>query len=310
MTNQIPYPLTTSSQQVNPWAYIEEPANALGVKLTASPAYTAIAVAGDVTRKIDDVEIDVRQAGAYTKYSTQSAGHDYDLNINLNPQTIGILKYGTDPVTNPQSLQFIRVYKQAEGTSALNTYYEFYLGFRCNTVGLSVSSRGLVTASMNWLGREIAKPTQTSGLTTPTIPTFASITGNVLSNVDNGNLPLTVNSVAYAVKEFNINWNNNVFADAFNGSDEGMVDAVTYGPIDISGSFTVPVGSSLTWETLLHDFPQSAVTAKYVVKQGTMVCNMTNFKALSRDSPVLAQPSSAMMNTIPFTCSAAVLGTT
>jgi len=310
MTNQIPFSLTTSSQQLNPWAYIEElPANTLGTKITATPSYTAVAVAGDVTRKIDGVELPVRQAGAYTLYSLQSAGHDYDITMNLNPQTIGILKYGTDPQTNPQALQFIRVFKQSEGTMALNTEYEFYLGFKCNTVNLDVSARGLVTASMNWMGREITAPSQTSGLTTPTIPSFGSISGNVLSNVDNGNTPFTYNSIAYPIKEFHIQWNNNVFMDPFCGSDQGMADAATYGPIEITGSIVLPVGVSLVWENLTHDYPQTGQVAKMIIKQGTMVVNMTGFKALSRDSPILAQPTSALMNTIPFQCSTAVLGT-
>ena len=309
MTNQIPYPVVTSSDQTYPVQYIEE--TTYGTLVTASPVYTPVKVAGDLTPKIDGLELPVRQAGSYTLYSSQSAGHDYGFTLNLSPTEIGIMKYGANAVANKdKSIQIPIVYQQAEGTAALNTYYMYALGAKCNSLTLNSSGRTLLTATSEWINREWTKPTQTSGLTSPTFTTFGSYSDPVLSNVDSGNLPLTINSVTYGVSDFAITWNNNLFPVNLIGSDDGLIEALKLGPIDITGSFSTPVGANLNIETLAHDFPQTGVNATMRFKTGNMILSMTQFKILGRDSPILAQPTAIRMNAVPFMCSTATLATT
>ena len=47
--SQINFPLVTGSAATNPLSWIVEPADAFGVKITASPSYTAVAVAENVS---------------------------------------------------------------------------------------------------------------------------------------------------------------------------------------------------------------------------------------------------------------------
>jgi len=309
MTNQIPYPVVTSSDQTYPVQYIEEVT--YGVKVTASPNYTPVKVAGDLVPKIDGLELPVRQAGSYNLYSSQSGGHDYGFTLNLSPTEIGIMKYGANAVANKdKSIQIPIVYQQAEGTAGLNTYYMFALGAKCNTLTLNTAGRTLVTATSEWICREWTKPTVTSGLTTPVFTTFGSFSDAVLSNIDSGNLPLTINGVTYAVSNFSTTWSNNMFPWNGIGSDEGMIEALKLGPIDITGTFTTPVGSNLNIETLAHDFPQTGVNATMRIKTGNMIITYTGFKIMGRDSPILAQPTAIRENAVPFMATTALMATT
>lgn len=309
MTNQIPWPVVTSSDQSFPVQWIEE--TTFGVLKTASPTYQVVKVAGDLTPKIDGVELPVRQAGSYNLYSNQSAGHDYGFTLNLSPTEIGILKYGCNAVANKDiSVQIPIVFQQAQGTAGLNTYYMYALGSKCNSVTLNTAGRTLVSATTEWICREWTVPTVTSGLTSPTFTTFGSFSDAVLSNVDSGNLPLTINSVTYPISDFSITWNNNLFPVNLIGSDNGQIEALKLGPIDISGSFTTPVGQDLLLEARAHDFPQAGVNATMRIKTGNMIITMAGFKILSRDSPILAQPTAIRQNTMPFMCSTATIATT
>ena len=311
MTNQIPYPVATSSDQTYPVQWVEE--TTYGVLKTASPTYQVVKVAGDLTPKIDGVELPVRQAGSYNLYSSQSAGHDYGFTLNLAPTEIGIMKYGANGVANKDiSIQIPIVYQQAASSTAttLSTFYMYALGAKCNSLTLNTAGRTLVNATSEWICREWTVPTQTSGLTSPVFTTFGSYSDAVLSNVDSGNLPLTINSVTYAVSNFSITWNNNLFPWNGIGSDNGQIEALKLGPIDITGTFTTPVGANLNIETLAHDFPQTGVNATMKIKTGNLIITMTGFKILNRDSPILSTPTAIRENTSGFMCSTATIATT
>ena len=309
MTQQITWPLTTSSQQLYPFCYVEEPANAFGTKVTASPNYIAVQIAGDITPTRSGVKIPVRMAGSYYQYSRQSAGHDYDFSMDVKPTAIGILKYGSDPIANPLSVQFVAASRQAQGTAGLNTYYTFFLGARCNSLTVSTTGRDLVNATMEWWCRDITLETVTSGLTTPVFPTFASITDPVLSNVDAGNTPLKLGSTYYPIEEFSITWANNLIRTNLIGADSGLTEAITQGPIEITGSIKIPVGGSLDFETRAHNFPETPATGSFVFKNGNMVVNFTGWQTESIDNPIPSQPSDVKSLTIPFSATSASLGT-
>jgi hypothetical protein len=232
----------------------------------------------------------------------------------VHPFDLPFLKYGTSPPdyttpagTSAVPLSFAFKYKQALGTAGMTTHHIKFLGFKCNTTEISVSSQGLVEATMDWIGREIAIPVA-GDISGATWPTFASITTPALSNVDGGSKPLTINGVQYAVKDFKISWNNNLIVDTFSGS--GLADAITVGAIEITGTFSTPIGQSLVLETAMHDFPQTGVAASYNVKSGTMVINMLNFKLIS-DAPegFSAGPTATAQHPFSFKCSSALLAT-
>ena len=312
--SQLTYSLTHSAQIEKPLCYSAE--STLGTLVTASPTYTAVAVVGQISPKINIMEIPVRQIGSHYEYGRVTAGHAYTFSLNVNPFALPFLKYGSEPPnyttptgTQAESLSFLLQYKQALGTAQLVSHQQFYLGCKMNQLTLSVSSQGLLEATTDWIAREITVPVLTSAntLTTPTIPTFASITTPPISNIDSGNLPLTINSVAYAADNFTISWNNNLIAESFIGS--GLIDALTTGAVEITGSFVTPIGQSLALETVMHDFPQTGVTAKFTFKTSTMVVTMTNFKFLDDDTPWSQGPTDTTKNTVNFSCSTATLAT-
>jgi hypothetical protein len=310
--SQINFSLTHSGTMPNPFSFAEE-LTTFGTMET-SPTLTATKITQDIRPKMDNNEIDVRQVGSHLLYGMQSAGHTYGLGLTTHPFDLPFLKYGTEPPnyttpagTSARSVSFALRYKQSTGTIGMVDHYVKFLGFKPNTTEISVSSQGLVEATQEWMGRDITLPTSTA-ISGASWPTFASITAPALSNVDGGNKPFTVNSVPYAVKDYRIQWNNNLIADQFSGS--GLVDMLTVGAIDITGSFNTPTGQDLLLDTAMHDFPQTGVAANYLVKTGTMQIPATGFKLLG-DSPegFSAGPTATNQHVYNFKCVSAGLTT-
>ena len=307
--SQIAFPLTHSGTSEAPFSYIEE---ATFRTMPSSPTLTAVKVVDQITPRIDNMEMDVRTIGSHYLYGMQSGGHTYGLGLTVHPFDLPFLKYGTNAPnyttptgTSAVSVAFAMKYRQALGTAGMTLHNMQFLGCKPNTTEISISSQGLVEATMDWTvgGIKVPAAGDISGATWPSAPTSP-----VLSNVDGGNKPLTINSVQYAVKDFRISWNNNLIADTFSGS--GLVDALTVGAVEITGSFNTPIGQSLALETLIHDFPQTGVTASYLVKTGVMVINMTNFKLMT-DAPEgwSAGPTATGQHSFTFKCSTAELAT-
>jgi len=309
--SQIAFPLTHAGQVENPFGYIEE---ATFGTLPSNPTFTATKITTGITPHMDDMEMDVRQLGSHLLYGQSTGGHTYGFGITFNPFDLPFLKYGTEPPnyttpagTSATSLAFVLKYKRATGTAGMTSHTIQFLGSKCNTTELSISSQGLVTATQDWMCRDITVPSATP-ITGATYPTFGSITTPALSNVDGGNKPLTINSVQYAVKDFTINWNNNLIADTFSGS--GLVDQLTVGAIEITGSFNTPEGQSLILEQFIHDFPQVEQNADYLVKSGTMVIHMTGFKLLSNAPEGFeGGPTATNQHTFNFRCKSAGIAT-
>lgn len=304
--SSITWQLSHSGLVGAPFQYTNE--TVFRTKKTSSPSYTATAIVSEIRPRINGVEIDTRQIGSHLLYGQQTAFHSYGFNMNLWPFALPFLKYGTEPPnystpagTSAESLQFLLKYKQATGTAELRDYYVFFLGFKPNTTELSVSSQGLLEASMDWQGGEITIPATTHGLTTPTLVNdFSGITSPAISNIDGGNTPFTINGTSYPIKEFRIQWNNNLILSDYNGS--GLVDQINIGGIKVTGSFRTPVGKNLSLETAMHDFPQVGVPATYVFKTGVMQANMTGFKLVQDDNPIIAGPTNVFEHTYNFEC--------
>ena len=309
--SSIAFPLTHSGC-AEAFAYTAE--TTFRTLKTASPTYTAVGIVSEIRPRINDVEIDTRNLGSHLIYARQTAFHSYGLSINCYPFDLPFLQLGsvapdcsTGVGTGTQ--QFLYKYRQAQGTAGTQSHYVFFLGCKMNTLEISVSSQGLVEATTDWIVGEITVPVTTAngGLTTPTIPAFSATTTPPISNIDGGNTPMTINGTTYPIKEFRIQWNNNIIADDFNGS--GLVDQLTTGGVTISGSFRTPVGKNLLLETMVHDFPQTGVNASYVFKAGTMVANMTEFKLVADDNPHVSGPTDTDKHSFNFVAKTATLAT-
>jgi len=292
MSSQITFALGGPFNVVKPLQYIAQAdINAIP---TASPSFTAAAINSEIRPKIDHMTVDVRRLGEYGIYKQIAVGHDYGFGFSLNPYNLPLLKYGSEEPnigtpagTSAEYLGFILSYYQAAG-AALSEHYLKIIGAKCNTLELSVTPTGLVEANMEWICREIALPTTTHGLTTPTFITNSGITSSPLAHVDNGASPLTLDGTAYPCTSFRINYNNNLIVTRCNGSD--LVDSIDVGNREITGSFTIPVGKNLTLETNIRTAEQTPITASYVFKTGTMVATMAELETLSY-SPVMGANS-------------------
>ena len=309
---QLAFPLTHAGLGLNPFCFTPE--TSFAVKKTASPVYTPVAITTDVVPTIDGVSIDVRQMGSHLVYGIQNSGMNYGFTIPVHPQDIGFLGRGFNPPnydtpagTSQESVQFLIKYKQAQGTAGMSDHYIFFLGCRPDTTTITVSAQALVEASMTWGVREISTPSTTSGLVTPVIPTLASITGPVLQDSDGGSKPLTVNGIQYAVNNFTITANNNLIRDTFNGS--GLVEALTIGPIEYTGSFTTPIGQDLLLETRQNDLGQTGVNFSYKVKTGVMFINGTGMLLTSDANSFEGAPTSTRKHTYSFKAASATLST-
>jgi len=306
------FPLVTSATALNPVSYTEE--TTFGVLKTASPTFSAIAVAQDVTFKKDNIPIDVGQAGSHYLYSTSTGGHNYTLSIPFHPFDLTYSKYfsQTPNYTTPtgtaaSSLQFLYKSKRAQGTAQLWDAYTVFLGFRPASMTYSVSAQGLVEATSELMGREIYT-TMTNPYTTPTIPTFASVTGAVFQDADSGALPLTIDGTDYTGDNFSITWNLGTFAKSYLGGG-GYAEAVLVGGIRISGSFTTPIGGGQGIETLADAATQAGVTGKYTIKSGACVINMTKMVFSAQDNTILSTPTAPAENAFTFSASLATIDT-
>ena len=284
--SQIAFPLTTPATATNPLAWIVEPADAFGTKITASPTFTAVAVAQNVDFAINNVMLDIFQAGSFYKYSQQTGGQNYTLDLTVSPQDINFLKIGTNaPVpssagTNAglsaSSYQFVLKHKKSFGTAEIKDVYTHFLGCRPASTTISVSPQQKVEATMNWIIREIQESSAVNGgMTTPTIPLTSSITGPVIVDSDAGALPLTINSLAYATDGFSMTVDTGLISKAYNGS--GRIDASYPGTFKITGTIRVPAGSQGNALKTLSLSSQSGVTASYLFKTGVMKANFTGF---------------------------------
>ena len=116
----------------------------------------------------------------------------------------------------------------------------FMLGCRPARTNISVSPQQKVSVTMDWVAREVQFSTATlGGLTTPTIPTLASITGTVIVDSDAGALPLTINSLAYPTDGFTLDCDTGLIAKPYNGS--GKIDASYPGNFKITGNVNVSI---------------------------------------------------------------------
>jgi hypothetical protein len=308
------FPLVTSATASNPISYTEE--TTFGVLKTASPTFSAIAVAQDVTFKKDNIPIDVGQAGSHYLYSTSTGGHNYSLSIPFHPLDLTYSKYfsQTPNYTTPtgtaaSSLQFLYKAKRAQGTAQLYDAYTVFLGFRPASMTYSVSAQGLVDATTELMGREVYTSVATNGgYTTPTIPTFASITGPVFQDADSAALPLTIDGVQYTGDNFSITWNLGTFGKSYLGGG-GYDEAILVGGIRISGSFTTPIGGGQGLETLANASTQPGVTAKYTIKSGACVINMTKMVITAQDDTILSTPTAPAEDAYTFNASLATIDT-
>lgn len=312
------FPAITGAYASNPFSYIVEPSDAFGTKITASPSYTAVALAENVEITIDSVPLNIMQAGSFFSYSRRTGGQNFPFHIDVSPIDINFIKLGMNaPViasagttsgNAASSFQFIMKYKQSYGTAALTDTYLFLLGCRPKLTTITVTPQQKVTVGMDWVAREMQLSSATNGgLTTPTIPTLGSITGPVIIDADAAtNTPLTIDSKTYPTNGFTLAVDTGLITQPYNGS--GLIDVSAPGFNNTTGNFSIPVGAQgISLETIALS-TQTGVNIDYTYKSGSMVAHVTGAILTNGSRSFPGQPSNILENPFSFeaaTCSIA-----
>lgn len=313
MSSQITWELTGAWNTTKPFQWVAQ--TSINSIPTASPSFNLADIIGEVNPSVNHVSFDIRAIGNRHIRDMITTGQDFGFSMFQHPYNLPLLKYISEPPnettptgTSAEYIGFVLPYKQAVGASLVEHFVKFE-GCKGNSLELSVNPEGLVEANSEWLTRKIGLPdaTANAGLTTPVWKEFADATAAGLSHVDNGVTPLRLNGVDYPCKAININWNNNLIPDRFNGSV--YVDAFTVGNREIKGSFMIPVGKNLSLETKIRELEQTQIAASYVFKTGVMVANLTGLELISYNPVINANDNTTLGWDWQFKAETAVLGT-
>ena len=288
MSSQITWSLTGAWNTTRPFQYVAQ--TDINAIPTASPAFIAADIITEVNPSIDHNSFDVESIGSRTIRDMITVAQDFGFSLNHFPYSLPLLKYISEPPnettpagTSAEYLGFLLSYKQAVGGTNTEHFVKFQ-GAKGNSLEISVDPEGLVSATSEWICREITLPNVASGLTTPVFVEHAATTSPPLSHTDNGPTPLRLAAVDFPCGAFTINWNNNLKPDRYNGST--LIDALTVTNRRIEGSFMIPVGKNLQLETKIRELQQTQFAASYVFKTGVMVANITNMELINY-SPVV-----------------------
>jgi len=288
--SQILFPVSGHWQITRPIQYVAEGITQalFGVTPVTAPTFNLAGAVTDITENININSTMYRTVGLRNYYKNVSYGHAYTFEFAFSPDNFTLMKYGSEPDagtgTIGESLSFLKAMK-LNSSGSLVEHFIFYKGAKMNVLDISVAGQ-MVEVNSSWLCRQITVPATTSGLTTPVFKQFSDQTATPWSHLQNGSLPLTINSVTYPCSQFHINWNNNCAIDNMNGTD--LVDAITQGNRDITGDFTIKVGKDLALETDMATDPMPARAASYKLKSTatTATVNITNL-SIKQASPAL-----------------------
>lgn len=275
--SQLTFAPTGHWQITRPIQYVAEgitPAT-FGVTPVTAPTFLLAGAITDITEGININSTMYRTVGLRNYYKNISYGHAYTFELGFSPDNNTLMKYGSEADagtgTIGESLSFLKTIK-INSAGSLVEHFIFYKGCRMNVLDISVAGQ-MVEVNSSWLARQITVPATTSGLTTPSFVAFGGLTATPWSHLQNGSLPLTINSVTYPCSQFHCNWNNNIAVDNMNGTD--LVDAFTQGNRDITGDFTIKVGKDLALETDMAADPMPARAATYKLKSTATTSTIT-----------------------------------
>jgi len=147
-------------------------------------------------------------------------------------------------------------------------------GTRAESVSMTVN-QGIIDTAISFISREIIKPQTTNPLPgTPVMKAFSDITTTPWTHVDNGSLPLSVNSITYPTDNFTINWANALNNKPYNGSK--VIDTNKCMKQHITGTFMGVVGKDLNLEGFFDNVALSNIPLSYAIKPASMSISLTD----------------------------------
>lgn len=288
MSSQLTFIETGWHNHVRPFQYIQELLNSYGTP-AASAAMVAAPLFMDVTQTYERLTNQYFGDNTYTYFRAQDLGGRYRWTAKFAPFDSVFFKlctklpdYTSINDNLAAALSFLRSWQQSAGAYSLVEHFEGLHGTRANQVNQSVNAEGIVESDISFISRFITKPNTVNPFTTPTMVNFASISTTPWTNIDNGSLPLSVNSVTYPTDSYSISIANALNDKAYNGSK--ILDTNKLMKQHITGSFMGVVGKDLNLEGFFDNVSLSNIPLSYAVKPATFTWTLTdvNLKTMEK----------------------------
>ena len=278
--SQLTYIPTGWHNHNRPFQYIVEGPSNYGIA-PASAVMVAAPLIDDVTRNFTRLILQYYGDNTYTYYKSIDQGLNKQWMAKFAPFDTVLLILCTklpnypSPADNlANSLAFLRSWNQSVGAYTQTEHFEAFLGTRARAVDIVVNG-GRIDTSIDFISRKITKPSTTNPFTTPTMKTFGDITLTPWTHIDNGSLPLSINSIAYPNENFHINWANAMQGGEgrrYNGSR--LIDNNHIMKQRITGDYIVTVGKDLNLEGHFDDVALAPVPLVYNIKPAAMVITL------------------------------------
>jgi hypothetical protein len=287
--SQLTYIPSGWHNHVRPFQYVVEGVANYGV-IPNSATTTAAPLIDDVTRNFQRLILDYYGDNTYTYYKPLDQGLNFQWMAKFAPFDTALLILCTklpnypSPADNlANSLSFLRSWQQSLGAYTQTEHYEAYSGTRARSVDITING-GRIDTSIDFISRKITKPNTVNPFTgSPVLKQFSDITLSPWTHIDNGSLPLTINSIAYPNENFHINWANALQGGEgrrYNGSR--LIDNNHLMKQRITGDYIVTLGKDLNLEGHFDDVALSSVPLVYAVKPASMTITLTGTDHVSR----------------------------
>lgn len=280
MSSQLTFIETGWHNHVRPLQYIQELLNSYG-----TPAASATLVAAPIMMELNQTYERLTNQyfgdNTYTYFRAQDLGGRYRWTCKFAPFDSVFFKlctqlpnYSSINTNLAAALSYLRSWMQSAGAYTLVEHFESLVGSRASNVAQSINNEGIVESDITSISRIITKPSTTNPFTTPTMVDFTAFSTTPWTNVDNGSLPLSVNSVTYPTDSYTIAIVNGLNDKAYNGS--AILDSNKLMKQHITGSFVGVVGKDLNLEGFFDNVALSNIPISYAVKPASFTWSLTN----------------------------------
>jgi hypothetical protein len=286
--SQLTFIETGWHNHTRPFQYVLEGLSGFGTTPTSATMVIA-PMMNDVTETYTRLTNQHFGDNSYTYFRAQDLGLRWGWNVKFAPSDIVLIKiltklpnYTTPTDNLANSATYYRAWNQGAAAYTLAEHHQALKGTRCKTFDLVING-GIIDITADMSSRQVTPQSTTQVLPgTPVLKAFSDITVTPWTHVDNGSLPLQVNSVTYPQDNFHLNIANALNEKAYNGSR--LIDTNKVMKQTVTGDFMAVVGKDLLLEGFFDDVALANVPLVYAVKPASATVNLTdvNLKVMSK----------------------------